>query len=85
MAKKKYDLFGNVMEHGKITMGTMGVIGITGKLAERMPTSGAGTASNIMGSMDTMKVIPTVHSAGIAMGSLSMLGDVEKQARKKRR
>lgn len=83
--KKKYDLFGNIMEHGKISIGTVGVVGLTGRFAEQMPAGGSGTSSNIMRSMDTMKIIPTVHGAGVAMGSLSMLGDVERQAKRRKR
>ena len=82
MGKKKvFDPFKAVVDHGVLTAGTIGSIGIAGKINQTMPSS---TGSKIMGGMDSLKIIPVVHGAGIAMGSLGMLGEVEKKARKKR-
>lgn len=81
MGKKKmkvFDPFDAVVSHGSLTIGTIGVMG----LADRMPDSPS--KAGIIRGMDTMKIIPVVHGAGIAMGSLGMLGDVEKRVKKRR-
>ena len=78
--KKKFDPFNAVMEHGAITAGTIGTVGITGKMAQQFPSA---IGDKIMGSMDTMKVLPVVHGVGIGLGSLGSLKEVEKKARRK--
>ena len=79
MSKKKFNPFDAVMKQGTLTAGTIGVVGITGKLSQQLPSA---TGTKIMGSMDTMKVIPTVHAASIGFGALGSLKEIEKKARR---
>jgi len=65
-----------VIEHGTLTIGTIGVMGLAG----RMPSSPTG--NRIVGGMDTMKIIPTVHAVG---GTFGALGNLERIVKKKRR
>jgi len=83
MSKKKkgFDPFKAVVSHGALTVGTIGSIGIAGRVNTMMPSA---PGTRIMGSMDTLKVVPTVHAASIGIGSLGMLGDVEKKARRRK-
>lgn len=79
--KKGFDPFEAVVKHGKLTAGTIGVMGVTGRMADVMPSP---QSAKIVSGMDTLKVLPTVHAAGITMGSLGMLSDVEKKAKRRR-
>ena len=74
---KKFDPFKSVVEHGTLSIGTVGVMGIAG----RMPSSPS--SGRITGSMDTLRVVPVVHGAGIAMGSLGSLKAVERKIKKR--
>lgn len=78
MKKKKngFDPSKFVIEHGKLTVGTMGVMGLAG----RMPHSPS--SSKIVGGMDTLKVLPTVHATGGVFGSLRGLEDTVKKKRR---
>ena len=80
MSKKKYDPFNAVMEHGTLTAGTIGAVGITGKMAQQLPSA---TGNKIVSSMDTMKVIPAVHGVAMGFGAFGSLKEVERKARKK--
>lgn len=75
--KKKFDPFDAVMEHGKLSIGTVGVVGIAGKTAQHLPSS---TGSSIVKGMDTLKIVPTLHGASIGLESLRML---ERKARRR--
>ena len=74
--KKKYDPSDFVISHGKLTIGTIGVMGV----ASRMPHSPQ--HSSIMHGMDTMKVLPTIHATKGVFGSLQNLEGVVKKKRK---
>ena len=78
--KKKFNPYDAVMKHGKLTIGTMGAVGIAGKTLQHFPSA---TGDKVMGSMDTMKVIPMVHGASIGMGALGSLRNVERKARRR--
>lgn len=78
--KKKYDPFNAVMEHGALTAGTIGAVGITGKMAQQFPSA---TGDKIVGSMDAMKVIPVVHGVSLGFGALGSLKEVERKARRR--
>lgn len=80
MSKKKYDPLDAVTKHGALTAGTIGVVGITGKLSQQLPSA---TGTKILGSMDTMKVIPAVHAASIGFGAFEPLKKIERKARKR--
>ena len=77
--KKKFDPFDAVMKQGALTAGTIGAVGITGKMAQQFPSA---TGNKIVGSMDTMKVIPMVHGVSIGFGALGSLKEVERKARR---
>ena len=80
MSKKKFDPFDAVMKHGALTAGTIGAVGITGKMAQQFPSA---TGDKIAGSMDTMKVIPMVHGVSIGFSALGSLKEVERKARRR--
>jgi len=79
MSKKKYNPFDAVMKHGALTAGTIGAVGITGKLAQQLPSA---TGNKIMGSMDMIKVVPTVHGVAMGFGAFESLKEVERKARR---
>jgi len=84
MSKKKksgFDPFKAVVSHGALTAGTIGSIGTAGHINQTMPSA---TGHRVMAGMDTLKVVPTVHAASIGIGSLGMLGDVEKKVRRRK-
>lgn len=73
---KKNWLFDKTIEHGQITIGTVVGMGVTGRIGEQLHTPSSG---RIMQGMNTMRILPTVHSSGIALGSLRFLEDVGKK------
>lgn len=79
MKKKGYDPFKETMDVGLVGVGSVGVVGITGHIAGRMPHHGAGTSSSIIHSMDTIKILPTMKATGSVFGSLRHL---EKKVKK---
>ena len=83
--KKKYksfDPFDFTMEHGALQVGTLGVVGITGKMAESMPASGAAIANKITSSSGTLSLIPRIHAVG---GVFSSLQGLEKKVHSKKK
>ena len=79
--KKVFDPLDAVITHGKLGVGTIGVVGVAGSLHSQMPSNVGG---GVMRSMDTLKIIPTVHASSVAMGSLGMFTDIERKIKKRR-
>jgi len=75
--KKGFNPVDAVISHGTLTAGTMMGVGLVGKL----PSSDS--SGQIISSMDTIKIVPTIHASGIAIHSLGSLQDTYKK--KKRR
>ena len=77
--KKSFDPFDFTMKHGALTIGTIGTVGMAGRLSQQMPSS---QSASIMGGMNTITVLPTIHAASGVFGSLGMLEDVVKKKRR---
>ena len=73
--KKDFDPFDFTIKHGSLTIGTIGVTGLAG----RMPSSPQ--SENILQGMDTIKVIPTVH---VVSGVFDSLGHLERSVKKRK-
>lgn len=82
--RKEFDPSKFVIEHGALQVGTMGVVGITGHMAGRMPASGAATASKITSTSSHLAMIPRIHAVGGVFGSLRSL-ESRVSLKKKRR
>ena len=67
---KKFDPTKFVIEHGALQVGTMGVVGVTGKIAGQMPASGQATGDKIMSSSSNIALIPRMHAVGGVFSSL---------------
>ena len=83
--KKRYKSFDPskfVIEHGALQVGTLGVVGITGKMAGSMPAGGAATASKITSSSSSLSLIPRIHAVG---GVFSSLRGLEQQVHSKKK
>jgi len=78
--KKKFNPLDAVMKHGKLTIGTVGTMGIAGKTLQHLPSP---TGTTVMKGMDTMKVIPAVHGTSIGLGALGSLKGLERKKRRK--
>ena len=79
MTKKKKDVLDFVMENTAISAGTMVGAGLVGKLGTQLPSS---YSNKIIGGMDTMSMIPTLHATG---GVFNQLQGLNKTVKKKRR
>ena len=71
--KKGFDPLDFTIEHGALQVGTLGVVGVTGHMASRLPASAQNTGDNIMGSTSTIALIPRMHAVGGVFGSLRSL------------
>lgn len=74
MKKKGFDPFDFVMEHGTMQVGYMGVTGLAG----RMPSSPQ--KGQILSSMGTMRILPTIHATKGIFRSMEQL-DYKKRKR----
>lgn len=79
--KKSFDPLDFTIKHGTLQVGTMGVVGITGEMHNRMPVAGQAVGSSIMRSTGTMALIPRMHAVG---GVFSSLRGLEKKTRSKK-
>ena len=75
--KKDYDLFEGVMETGKVGVGAVGVTGLTAHLSGHVP---GGHGNQILSSMSTLRILPTMKATEVTFGSLRNL---ERKAKKK--
>ena len=68
--KKSFNPLDFTIEHGALQVGTMGVVGITGSMASKLPASAQNTGANIMRSSSTIALIPRMHAVGGVFSSL---------------
>ena len=76
--RKGFDPFDLAMENAELSAGIMIGTGVVGKLGEQIPSS---SSSAIMGGMNTMSMLPTLHATG---GVFSALKDMEMKAKRRR-
>ena len=76
--RKGFNPFDLAMENTKLSAGIMIGTGLVGKIGEQIPSS---SSSAIMGGMNTMSMLPTVHAAG---GVFSALRDMERKTKRRR-
>ena len=74
---KGFDPLEFSVRHGRLTVGTMGVLG----LADRMPDSPS--KQGVVRGMAPLKVVPTVHAVGGSFGALRRLEGVVKKKRRR--
>lgn len=76
--RKGFDPFNLVVENSKMSAGIMIGTYTVSKIGEQLPSS---SNSKIIGGMDTMAVLPTVHAAG---GAFESLNDLNKKIKRRR-
>jgi len=76
--RKGFDPFDLVMENTQISAGIMIGTGVVGKLGEQIPSS---SSSAIMGGMNTMSTLPTVHAT---KGVFDAFNDLNKKVKRRK-
>lgn len=82
--KKKYDLFDETMKIGKISAGSMVAGALPGMMSSGLPGTQetADKISSVAGK--TLPMLPRIQGMRSAFGSMSMLQEVEKKAKRRR-